>query len=100
VTEREFQTAVTDALSVFGWRWTHFRPATTAKGWRTPISGAKGFPDVVAVRDGRVLFLELKTEAGRLTHDQRQWLAELELTGGEAHCWRPSDWPAIEETLR
>jgi hypothetical protein len=100
VTEREFQKAVTDSLSVFGWRWTHFRPARTERGWRTPLSGARGYPDVTAVRADGVLFLELKAEQGRLTKEQSAWLAALGSAGGEVHVWRPSDWDFIEETLR
>jgi VRR-NUC domain len=100
VTEREFQKALTDALSVLCWRWCHFRPAMTRKGWRTAISGAQGFPDVIAVRGERVIFVELKAEKGRLSDAQGQWLAALGLAGQEVHCWRPSDWDVIEETLR
>jgi hypothetical protein len=99
VTEREFQRAVTDALTLFGWRWCHFRPGRTQRGWRTALTGAAGFPDLVAVRD-RVLLIELKGEAGRLSDEQRRWLADLGSAGADVHCWRPSDWPAIEETLR
>ena len=50
MTEAQFQNAVTEALTVFGWRWIHFRPARSEKGWRTPLSGAPGFPDLCAVR--------------------------------------------------
>jgi hypothetical protein len=100
VTEREFQLAITDALTLFGWRWCHFRPARTQRGWRTALSGAPGFPDVVAVRGDQVLFAELKAETGRLSEDQGRWLAELGSAGADVHCWRPSDWDAIEETLR
>jgi VRR-NUC domain len=100
MTEAQFQKAVTDALSVLGWRWCHFRPARTARGWRTPLSGDAGFPDIVAVRDKRVLFLELKAERGRLSGEQAGWLAELGYAGESVHCWRPSDWDVIEETLR
>jgi hypothetical protein len=98
--EEDFQKAVTDALTAFGWLWTHFRPGRTAKGWKTALSGAPGFPDIVAVRRDRVLFIELKTEKGRLSEDQERWLSVLGLAGADVHCWRPSDWPAIEETLR
>jgi hypothetical protein len=100
MTEREFQRTVTDSLSALGWRWTHFRPARTNRGWRTPLSGDPGFPDIVAVRDDRVLWIELKAEAGRLSEEQGRWLAALGLAGQDVHCWRPSDWDLIEETLR
>jgi Holliday junction resolvase len=100
VTEREFERAVLEALRTFGWRFTHFRPARTERGWRTPLSGDAGFPDLVAVRGERVLFVELKAEKGRLRDEQAEWLSALGRAGQAVHCWRPSDWPAIEETLR
>ena len=100
ILERDWQKTVTDALDVFGWRWIHFRPARTEKGWRTPVSGFAGFPDVVAVRADRVVYIELKTEGGRLGQGQAEWLAALGLAGAEVHCWRPSDWAEVEEFLR
>jgi hypothetical protein len=98
--EAGFQRAVCEALRLFGWRWTHFRPARTARGWRTPLSGDAGFPDLVAVRGDRVLWAELKAERGRLSDEQAKWLAALGHAGQDVHCWRPSDWPTIQETLR
>jgi hypothetical protein len=59
-----------------------------------------GYPDITAVRRDRILFIELKAEKGRLSEEQGAWLADLGAAGAEAFCWRPSDWPAIEETLR
>jgi hypothetical protein len=100
MTEADFQRTVTDTLRLFGWRWTHFRPARTDRGWRTPLSGDAGFPDVVAVRGDRVLWAELKAEKGRLSDEQAKWLAALGMAGQSVHCWRPSDWPTIEELLR
>jgi hypothetical protein len=100
VSEKDFQKVVTDALNALGWRWYHSRPAQTSKGWRTALSGDAGYPDITAVRRDRILFIELKAEKGRLSEEQGAWLADLGAAGAEAFCWRPSDWPAIEETLR
>jgi hypothetical protein len=100
VSEKDFQKAVTDALNALGWRWYHSRPARTSKGWRTALSGDAGYPDITAVRRDRVLFIELKTERGRLSEEQGVWLADLGAAGAEVFCWRPSDWPEIEATLR
>jgi VRR-NUC domain len=101
VSERDFQKTVTDALTLFGWRWCHFRPARTQRGWRTALSGAPGFPDLVAVRGDRVLFAELKAANGKLRDEQQSWLSALGATGAvEVHCWRPSDWPFLERVIR
>jgi hypothetical protein len=100
MTESEFQRTVCEALRVLGWRFCHFRPGRTSRGWRTPITGDAGYPDITAVRGDRVLWIELKGEKGRLSEEQGRWLAALGLAGQDVHCWRPSDWPVIEETLR
>jgi VRR-NUC domain len=100
VSERDFQKTVTDALTLFGWRWCHFRPARTQRGWRTAISGSPGFPDIVAVRGDRILYVELKAANGKLRDEQQAWLSNLGAAGADCHCWRPSDWPFIERLIR
>ena len=49
--EYQRQKRLTDALTLFGWRWVHSRPAITAKGWRTALEGSPGFVDILAVQD-------------------------------------------------
>ena len=73
------------------------------------MQGDPGFPDLVLARTGRVIFAELKAEAGKTTPAQEEWIAEL---GGrtatmrtlpashEVYEWRPSDLDAIAEVLR
>jgi hypothetical protein len=101
VSEADFQRTLTEALTAFGWRWIHFRPARTSKGWVTALSGSPGFPDIVAVRGDRVLFVELKAQKGTLRDEQKEWLGDLGLAPGvEAHCWRPADWPIIEGLIQ
>jgi VRR-NUC domain len=100
VSERDFEQTVTDALTLFGWRWCHFRPARTQRGWRTPLSGSPGFPDIVAVRGDRILYVELKAANGKLRDEQQAWLSNLGAAGADCHCWRPSDWPFIERLIR
>jgi hypothetical protein len=95
--EAEFQRIVIDMAHLFGWRVAHFRPAKTARGWRTAVSAdGAGFPDLVLAKNQRVLFAELKTEKGKLSDAQHEWLAALP---GSA-CWRPSDLDSIERLLR
>lgn len=108
LTERQFQARVIDLLHMFGYRVAHFLPAVNLRGqWRTPVAAdGKGFPDLVAVRperngrSGRVLFIELKTDTGRLTKEQKEWQADLEGAHAEAYVWRPRDWTTLSEIVR
>ncbi|MBQ1047785.1 VRR-NUC domain-containing protein [Micromonospora sp. C51] len=61
-----------------------------------------GFPDLVIVGPGGVLFVELKSEAGKTTADQEKWLAALNGAGVRAELWRPADLYSgrINDTLR
>jgi len=43
---------------------------------------------------------ELKSETGKLSSVQRDWIAALELAKAEVYVWRPSDWPQVEAVLR
>lgn len=99
-TEAEFQASVIEYAHVNSWVVAHFRPGRTADGgWRTPVAAdGKGFPDLVLVRE-RVVFAELKSATGRLTHDQRAWAEWLGRAAAEHYVWSPDDWPAIERIL-
>lgn len=79
---------VIDIARLHGWRVGHFRPAQTAKGWRTPMSGHVGVPDLLLARGGDVLMAELKSDSGRLRTEQVEWLAAL---GAHGCVWRPRD---------
>jgi hypothetical protein len=69
------------------WRAIHTYPLRTKHGWKTGVSGpgCSGFPDVLAVKDGRLVAAELKSAKGRLTQD---WLRDLAAAGAEVHVWR------------
>ncbi len=82
------------------WRVAHFRPARTSAGWRTAVSGdGAGWPDLVLVRGQVLIVAELKVGKGRLTPEQRLWIAALEAAGVPAYCWWPKNWRDIEEAL-
>lgn len=100
ITEGEFSQQVEDLLNLFGWRWCHFRPARTEHGWRTALSGYQGFPDYIVVRDSRLIIFELKSEKGKLTDFQQDWLDTLKACGQTVYVWRPADIEAIAEILR
>jgi hypothetical protein len=59
--------------------------------WRTTYAGDRGFPDLMMVHPTRGgLFVELKTDLGKVTPEQQQWLDTLREAGFEAYCWRPA----------
>lgn len=99
--ESVFQRSVIELARTLGWLVHAERPARTAKGWRTPIQGDAGFPDLVLARnDGRLIFAELKQDKGRTTADQDRWLATLATTAAEIYTWRPKNWDEIMEVLQ
>lgn len=136
LSEKLFQRQVLELAKIMGWRVYH----PFLSKW-----SERGFPDLTMVRarDRRLLFAELKAEAGRLTPAQVEWQELLAAVawprctcsgplggitfgaqrtddgrlhdsgcaaiGGafsglgpriEVVVWRPSDWDAIQETLR
>lgn len=52
-----------------------------------------GFPDLVLVHPfrQRVLFRELKTDSGKISTAQLQWIGILGAAGADVEVWRPSD---------
>lgn len=79
LTEAQFLRQVTELATLRGWLYVHFRPAMTTKGWRTPVSGplGAGWPDLVLLRQRRLIFAELKAERGRLSEQQASVMEAL-----------------------
>lgn len=61
-------------------------------GYHTKDSrrSAKGFPDWT-ICGNRILFRELKTQRGKVTPEQQEWLRALAFAGADADVWRPED---------
>ena len=107
VSETEFQGSVLDLAELCGWLACHFhdsrREVRRRDGTRLFIGDAatSGFPDLVLVRPPDVLFVELKSEKGRITANQRKWRGALSQCPGVGYyLWKPGDWGEIEEVLR
>ena len=93
MTEDELLTAVTEALELYGYLWTHSRRSDKAL-----TMGHQGVPDIIAARRGRVVFLELKTEKGQLSGEQWAWMVALNHDfDGLARIVRPSN---LDDILR
>lgn len=92
MTERDFQRSMIDLAHMLGWRVAHFRPAKTAKGWRTPVEAdGAGWPDLILCRGDRIIAAELKAGRNKTTAQQDDWLARLAATGVEVFVWRPEN---------
>lgn len=92
MTEDDLLSTVLDMAKRLGILTAHFRPAKTAAGWRTPVQGdGKGWPDLVLVGRGGVLFRELKSASGALSSEQKGWVAALAAAGADIGVWRPAD---------
>lgn len=91
ITERSFLKQVTQLAVTLGWRCYH----TQLSKW-----SEAGWPDLALARPPRLLLVELKSEKGKLTPGQQEWLELLRSCNGvEVHLWRPSDWERITRTL-
>lgn len=97
MTEGQLAEVVIGIAKLYGWRVVHFRPARTKDGWRTAMTGDRGFPDLVLARGGVVLHVELKRQDGRLGRGQPEWADAL---GDSYRLWRPSDLERIKQELR
>ena len=83
VSEQELQKAIVAYAKLQRWLVYHTYDSRRSN---------PGFPDLVLVKNGRVIFAELKSQRGRLRAEQALWLAELRKTGLEAYVWFPLDW--------
>jgi Holliday junction resolvase len=74
VTETDIRRQIQDYLRIRGWFVFYILQG---------LGAYKGIPDLIAVKNGRVLFIELKTPRGRQSDYQRKFQANLEAAGGE-----------------
>ena len=112
ISEKDFLATIIEYAKAKGWRCAHFRPGMTSRVdkdgnpvWVTPVQAdGKGFPDLVLIRDGSLLFVECKSEKGKPSVEQREWLQALSKVAYSSprvgvHLWQPDDWPTIEKIL-
>lgn len=83
ITEAELQALIVEAAKAFGWLIYHTHDSRHS---------AAGFPDLVLVRDGELLFVELKSAKGKISAAQTEWLALLGTVASiDVAMWRPHD---------
>lgn len=87
--EKEWQAQVVSLARRLGWRVYHtYDSRRSAPGW----------PDLALVRE-RFILAELKTDTGRLSPSQKEWLDDLKAAGVETYLWRPRDMGQVAATL-
>ncbi|KKL26324.1 hypothetical protein LCGC14_2396460, partial [marine sediment metagenome] len=83
LSEADLASWLEELFDIHGYRWVHFRPARVKRGdkdtYETPYTGSKGFPDYVACHPikHRLLFVEIKSEDGKVGDEQYDWLCDL-----------------------
>ena len=91
ITEREFMRQVSEVARIYHWRVYH--------PWLS-IHSERGWPDVALCKPPRLILAELKSERGKTTPSQDEWLALLAACPGiEVYTWRPSDLDGIARCL-
>ena len=89
-TENTLLGAIRHLAKLHGWMCYHTHDSRRSD---------EGFPDVVLVREA-IIFAELKSPTGKLSHAQEIWLRMLERTHQvEVYLWRPQDLGAIAARL-
>jgi hypothetical protein len=93
VSEKEWQAQIIELAELYGWFVYHtYDSRRSAAGW----------PDLVLARPttGELIYVELKTDKGRVTKAQQTWLRILQDCNQETHVWRPRDFDAIHDRLK
>lgn len=98
MTERELSEAVRELATMFGWRMYHTYDSRRSE---------PGFPDLILLRKGSMIVAELKTEKGKLSAAQEEWMDDFRWVLAESwggldyvEVWRPSDLDEIARVLR
>lgn len=100
--EKDLQAIIINLARRYGWMIHHDLPALSRDGrWATYTQGDVGFPDLLLVHPnkGQMLVLELKSQRGKTTTSQDNWLNAFALAGIENHVVRPFDLEFITHRL-
>lgn len=92
MSETEIQTAICDYLAyrknIMFWRQnssgSFFKGSDGSRQFRKPPKYAKnGVPDIIVVKEGKFIGLEVKTPKGRISEAQKLFKEQLEAVGGK-----------------
>ena len=93
VKEEAFRLQVRKIARMYGW--------TLQYHTHSSLRSDKGYPDEtwINVDRKRILFIEFKSDKGRIRPEQQQWIDALKAVGQEAAIWRPKDMDLVVEVL-
>jgi len=99
ISERMWQDKVEQVAIINGWIVDHKIPMRF--NGRPFTTGKAGMPDLILIhpRGHGILYVELKTERGKLSPAQIEVAAALRANGAEYYLWRPSQMHEVEERL-
>ena len=93
ISEKDFDAAIVELAKANGWLTYHTRDSRKSES---------GFPDRVFVRNGRLIFAELKVPPNVPSAAQQTWIEELSKCNPKqviVAVWMPRDWPDIASVL-
>ena len=105
ISEKDFMQQVIDAARYLGWKVFHTHDSRKSE---------PGYPDLTMIRNGFLIFAELKREGKKLTDEQEMWKFSIEgvetramqvdkrgreMYPVEYYVWHPSDFEEIMEIL-
>ena len=91
ISEKEYLASVKAVAQALNWKVYHTLRSTGSD---------KGFLDLVLVRGDTCLFIELKSQKGKVSADQQDWIDALsKVMVVKAGVARPSDWPQLQRLL-
>lgn len=83
MSERELQACVEKLCKLLGIMYYHTH--------RSDRSVA-GYPDYTLIGQRKLLMVELKSDKGKVSPAQTQWIEAFRRAGVDARVWRPAQW--------
>ena len=95
VTGKEIQDGIAALARMKGWKVAHFSPGRVGPkdSWITNYAyDSKGFPDLLMLRAGRIVAIEVKGSGDSVSAAQLEWLNVLRDAGAQTFIVGPTDW--------
>lgn len=90
MSEKAWLAWVIDTADKFGWAAYH--------PWLS-LHSQQGWPDLALCRPPRLILAELKSDTGKVTPTQAQWMFLLAQCPVEVYTWRPAEWKEVAQVL-